>query len=99
MPQWARSQLYQARKKTLGASLTEEDLVMIWERSEGCCAISELSFSNEVIGTGKARHPFRPSLDQINAGAGYGADNVRIVCAIANFAMNTFGFDTLLEAF
>jgi len=97
MPKWARSQLYRARKKSQGESLTEEDLVMIWERSEGCCAISGLPFSNEVVGSGKARHPFRPSLDQIDAGKGYAPDNVRVVCAVANFAMNTFGSDSLLK--
>ena len=97
MPKWARIQLNNARRKSRGANLTEADLVMIWERCEECCAVSGLSFSNEAVGTGKARHPFRPSLDQIEPGKGYAADNVRIVLTVANFAMNAWGLDTLVK--
>jgi hypothetical protein len=38
-----------------------------------------------------------PSLDQIEPGKGYTADNVRLVCVAANFAMNAWGLDTLIR--
>lgn len=70
---------------------------MIWERCEGRCAVSGLEFRNTAVGNGRARHPFMPSLDQIEPGKGYTADNVRLVCVAANFAMNAWGLDTLIQ--
>lgn len=90
MPRWARVLLR-------GKPLTEVDLVMIWERSEGRCAVSGLEFSSVGVGMGRARHPFMPSFDQIEPGKGYSADNVRLVCVAANFAMNAWGLDTLIQ--
>ena len=66
-------------------------MVMIWERCEGRCAVSGLEFSNAAVGIGRARYPFMPSLDQIEPGKRYTADNVRLVCVAANFAMNALG--------
>jgi hypothetical protein len=71
--------------------------MMIWERCEGRCAVSGLEFSSAAVGAGRARHPFMPSLDQIEPGKGYTADNVRLVCVVANFAMNAWGLDTLIR--
>ncbi|MBV8140175.1 MAG: hypothetical protein JO121_31735, partial [Deltaproteobacteria bacterium] len=97
MPRWARILLSRARRRTSNASLTDTDLMMIWERCEGRCAVSGLEFSGAAVGAGRARHPFMPSLDQIEPGKGYTADNVRLVCGAANFAMNAWGLDTLIR--
>jgi hypothetical protein len=97
MPRWARILLSRARRRTSDASLTGTDLMMIWERCEGRCAVSGLEFSSAAVGAGRARHPFMPSLDQIEPGKGYSADNVRLVCVAANFAMNAWGLDTLIR--
>jgi hypothetical protein len=97
MPRWARILVGRARGRTRDEPLTDADLVMIWERSEGRCAVSGLEFSNTAVGMGRARHPFMPSLDQIEPGKGYTADNVRLVCVAANFAMNAWGLNTLIQ--
>jgi hypothetical protein len=97
MPSWARTLLSRARYRSPEIPLTDADLVMIWERSEGRCAVSGLEFSSIAVGMGRARHPFMPSLDQIEPGRGYTADNVRLVCVAANFAMNAWGLDTLIQ--
>ncbi len=97
MPRWARILLSRARRRTTNDPLTDTDLIMIWERCEGRCAVSGLEFSSAAVGAGRARHPFMPSLDQIEPGKGYTADNVRLVCVAANFAMNAWGLDTLIR--
>ena len=97
MPRWARILLSRARSRTPEEPLTDGDLVMIWERCEGRCAVSGLEFSNAAVGMGRARHPFMPSLDQIEPAKGYTAENVRLVCVAANFAMNAWGLDTLIQ--
>lgn len=97
MPRWARILLSRARSRTPEDPLADGDLVMIWERCEGRCAVSGLEFSNAAVGMGRARHPFMPSLDQIEPGKGYTAENVRFVCVAANFAMNAWGLDTLIQ--
>lgn len=49
------------------------------------------------VGGGKARRPYAPSLDRIDPGRGYEPDNVRLVCAVANFAMNAWGLEPVLH--
>jgi hypothetical protein len=39
---------------------------------------------------GKAKRPYAPNLDRIDPRHGYEPDNVRVVCAIVNFAMNAW---------
>ncbi len=95
LPRWARVLLQRANRLTPGG-LDAEDLLAIWERSEGRCAISDLPFSFEVIGTGKAKRPFAPSLDRIDRLGGYEPGNVRLVSTIANFAMNAWGPEPLI---
>ena len=63
----------------------------VWERCEGRCAVSGLEFSEVQVGGGRARRPYAPSLDRIDTRRGYEPDNVRLVCAVANFAMNAWG--------
>ena len=96
MPKWARVLLGRARHHTRTGALTGNDLVAMWKRSKGRCAISGLPFNSVSVGRGRARHPFAPSLDRIDPNKGNTPDNVRLVCAVANFAMNAWGLPTLL---
>jgi hypothetical protein len=59
-----------------------------WERCEGRCAVSGLDFSEAHVGGGRARRLYAPSLDRIDPRRGYEPDNVRLVCEVADFAMN-----------
>lgn len=63
----------------------------------GRCALTGLSFNLREVGTGKAKRPFAPSLDQIEGDKGYTKDNVRLVCQMVNFALNRFGEDAFYE--
>ena len=67
------------------------DLIFAWKACNGVCAVSGLPFSFVTFGDGQAKHPFAPSLDRIDRHKPYTRDNVRVVAAIANFAMNAWG--------
>jgi hypothetical protein len=95
MPRWATVLIRRADRITPGFS--ERDMMVAWERCGGRCTVSGLPFSEVVIGTGRARKPFAPSLDRIDRARGYAPDNVRLVCVIANFAMNAWGQGPLQE--
>lgn len=88
MPLWARTLISRANRRTPVPGFTEDDMMTVWERCEGRCAVSGLEFSEVIVGTGRARRPYAPSLDRIDRTRGYEPDNVRLVCAVANFAMN-----------
>lgn len=53
----------------------------------GCCVLTGIPFDPEP------GSPFRPSIDRIDCDQGYVEGNVRVVCAIVNYALNTFGDD------
>jgi len=77
--------------------LSIADLVAIWNACGGRCAVSGLPFSLQVVGDGQAKRPFAPSLDRIDRHRPYRRDNVRLVVSIANFAMNAWGEEPLLQ--
>ena len=97
MPLWARRLIGRANAVTPLPGFTEEDLMTAWECCEGRCAVSGLEFSEVQVGGGKARRPYAPSLDRIDPRRGYEPDNVRLVCAVANFAMNAWGLEPVLD--
>lgn len=91
MPLWARRVIARARRITPTDCITEQDLVILWKDCGGRCAVSGLPFSLDKVGTGKAQRPFAPSPDRIDRSKGYVPSNVRLVCVMANFAMNAWG--------
>jgi hypothetical protein len=97
MPAWARTLIGRANRLTPLPGFTEEDMMTVWERCEGRCAVSGLAFSEVLVGTGWARKPYAPSLDRIDRSRGYEPDNVRLVTAVANFAMNAWGLEPVLD--
>ena len=74
-----------------------DDLIVAWQACGGCCAFSGMPFSLEVVGDGQAKRPFAPSLDRIDRHKPYQRDNVRLVAAVANFAMNAWGDEPVLR--
>ena len=76
---------------------TRHDLEQAWNQAGGKCAVSGLEFSDVKVGTGKAQKCFAPSPDRIDPEHGHIPGNVRIVCVIANFAMNRWGEKALRE--
>ena len=88
------------RARVRGLSV-DPDLVALtfelFEAQGARCALSGIGFDLRVVGTGQARRPFAPSLDRIDASAGYTRDNTRLVCQAVNFALNAFGEDVFRE--
>ena len=100
-PKWATTLVNAANSRNRARGSVElfsiEDLVAVWKRCGGRCALSELAFDFRVVGDGQARRPFAPSLDRVDRHKPYRRDNVRLVVSIANFAMNAWGEEPLTQ--
>lgn len=80
-----------AKRDNLTCLLSKNDVIDILLNCRGVCSVtgSPLSFYGEPW--------FKPSIDRIDNAKGYTLDNVRIVCAVANFAMNVWGERAIRE--
>jgi hypothetical protein len=105
-PKWARTLVSAANSRNRAREAKEQrsieqfsmaDLAAVWEECRGCCAVSGLAFGLQIVGNGQAKRPFAPSLDRIDRHKPYQRDNVRLVVSIANFAMNAWGDEPLLQ--
>jgi hypothetical protein len=103
-PRWASQLVRAANSRNRArwpdrdhAEYRKEDLIAAWKDCGACCAVSGLPFNLTVVGTGQARRPFAPSLDRVDREQPYRRDNVRLVLAIANFAMNAWGLEPLID--
>jgi hypothetical protein len=73
------------------------DIFGLMNETDFCCAVSGIPFSKKAkFGNGQM-DPWAPSVDRIENRHGYLKDNVRVVCVIANIAMNQWGYDALLR--
>jgi dCTP deaminase len=88
-----RSRGTTTRKSTIEYSITYDDLLTIWTRQGGKCAITNfpMSFSANELDYGRA------SLDRIDPTRGYHLGNIRFVCYWANIAKHRMTDDDLLE--
>jgi hypothetical protein len=78
--------------------ITVEFVTSLYLKQRGKCAVSGITFRLDELKAGKLEsRAFAPSLDRIDNNIGYEPGNVRLVCRIANFAMNTWGDSALLE--
>lgn len=85
-----------AKRKGLSFALDRQDYETLMRDQNWQCAVSGIRFKLSNAASAEDI-PFRPSLDQINAGQGYVTGNVRIVCEIVNLAMNKWGSSALLR--
>lgn len=94
VPDWAKRFYLNAEKRCLDDrkpfTLSIDDLRRAIARAEGKCEVTGVPFE----GTGKS--PFAPSIDRIDSRRGYEASNIRVVCLLVNYAMNTWGEAPLL---
>jgi hypothetical protein len=102
MPSWATQLILSAnqRNRKWGRSdlrLSAQDIIYLWRLSGGRCAVTKLPFSTEIVGKGKAKHPFAPSLDRKDPERFYERSNLRLVMAGVNFGINSFGLGTYLR--
>ena len=83
-----------SQKKGLGTGLSVEDVTQLFIAQRGKCAVSGVDFHLE--GESSRDRAFAPSIDRIDNAKGYTPDNVRLVCRIANYAMNIWGDRALM---
>ena len=82
-----------ARNNALGRrgipfTLTAGDVSAMIEAGDWKCAVTHLQFSLEVVA---GQRPYAPSIDRRDSSLGYDAQNCRVVCVAANYAMNVWG--------
>ena len=89
-----------AKEAAINFDLTKEFIGILYQQQNSKCALTGIDFIFEKEST--FRRPFAPSIDRINSDLGYTRDNVRLVCAVVNLALNEFGdkvFDKMCEAY
>lgn len=86
-----------AKSRGLGFDLTKSAFDAIVVRCGNRCEVTGIPFNrwSPPLPPTKSRFPFYPSIDRINSKLGYMEGNVRIVCHIANLAMNHWGMEAL----
>jgi hypothetical protein len=102
MPSWATRLISTANQRNRrwgrpDLRVGAKDIVYLWNRQGGRCAVTQLPFSIESVGKGQAKHPFAPSLDRIDPERFYQLNNLRLVMAGVNFGINSFGLGTYLR--
>lgn len=83
-----------ARPRGLEVAVEYQDLLQLWVRSGGKCAVSGLPFDMRKC-VGSKRRPFAMSVDRIDSSKGYTKDNCRLVCVAVNYAMGDWGQEVL----
>jgi hypothetical protein len=84
-----RTAKFRAAKCGRTYTITSEESMTLISRCQGACELTGITF--DLDRKGCAIGPFSPSLDRIDSSRGYEFDNVRIVCAAINLAMNQWG--------
>lgn len=92
------SSLKNARVRKQDNQLSFAFVKSLYIRQRGRCALSGIPFKIERP-EGKSSHhrPFAPSIDRIDNSKSYVVGNVRLVCRIANMAMNIWGEEALRD--
>jgi hypothetical protein len=72
-------------------SITIEDLVDLWEKQEGQCALSNVFMTHHKDGSGTKE--YNASIDRINGNKGYTPDNIQLVCYRINMMKSTLSED------
>ena len=76
-----------AKKRGLEVTVTKEDVLALWDKQNGLCAVTGLPMEKvKALKTTRARYKnvYRASVDRIDSEKGYTQDNIRMVCAHVN---------------
>lgn len=77
--------------RILEFSITTQDLINLWKKQNGKCAISgyAMTYPEESL--------FAISVDRINPSQGYVLNNIQLVCQGINFCKNKFTNDEMID--
>jgi len=90
-----------AKTKDVPFDITPEYMLDLWNKTDGCCAVTGLTFDLDKSDKGKV-NPYAPSIDRIKPSLGYTRGNVRLICYQLNLAISEYGldqFDNLVKAY
>lgn len=88
---------FRAKAKNVSFSLASEDILDLWEKQNGCCALTGFVFDLTAWGNKGQVNPKAPSIDRIVPSEGYVLENVRLVTYHMNCALTEFGEETFKE--
>lgn len=91
-----KSMVKNAKVRGIPVELCLADIDRLLASAAGKCSITGMQFDSTQY-EGHRIRPWMPSIDRINPRDGYHLENVRIVCAAVNVAMNQFGEETFLR--
>ena len=74
--------------------LTLEQLLELWDKQKGLCAISGLEMTTIK---GKGKMPLNASIDSIQPGQDYTISNIQLVCSHVNMMKSNLTEEELLE--
>jgi hypothetical protein len=80
-----------SKNRGLEWALTSEDLITLWERQDGRCALSGVYLTHHKDGSGYKDH--NASIDRISGDKGYVFQNVQLVCYRINIMKHTLSED------
>jgi hypothetical protein len=78
---------WNAQKRKLVYEISLKDLLNLWEKQNGICALSGESMTHI---RGKGRVITNVSIDRIDSKKGYIVENIQLVCQFCNFIKNEF---------
>ena len=83
-----------AKSKKRLFDISKEDLMDLWNKQEGKCAISKIPMTFNID---SGRNPYNVSIDQINPSQGYTKDNIQLVCMCVNQLKSDFDMNIVIN--
>lgn len=84
-----------AKKRKIEFDLSVDDVTALLKRSGGYCQVTGAPLNLRY--NKSERRPWASSVDRIESKYGYRLNNCRIVCVVANIAMNVWGDSVLIN--
>lgn len=83
-----------AKKRNIPFDISVDEIKNILDKSGGKCSLTGITF--DLVKDDRYRiRLWAPSIDRIDSSKGYTADNIRLVVASVNIALNDFGEEVL----
>jgi hypothetical protein len=79
--------------KKIKNKIGEENIINLWKKQNGKCALTGIDMTYEKNTNIKFRNPTNISVDKINPKLGYVLDNIHLTCLWANTGKLIYGVD------